>query len=300
MFATLLTGDAKVVLQTQPDDYFQTCVTSPPYWNLRDYDNTDQIGFGDTPLQFVEKLCLVFDEVRRVLRNDGTCWVNMGDAYFPHDGPRVNNPVLGGLSVKNKELLGLPWRFAFAMQERGWFLRQDIIWSKPNPMPESVKDRCVRSHEYLFLFTKTDKYFFDWKAIAEPLTESSRLRLAQNINTQEGSKRAYGGTRVMKPVADESGLRRRRSVWEIAASKSRQNHAAVYPPGLVEPCIKAGSSSGDIVLDPFSGSGTTGDVALSLGRNYVGCDVNADYVEQSVVRLHDRHGLLATVAMKGE
>jgi DNA modification methylase len=359
--AQILVGDALKGLQQLPDGGVRTCVTSPPYWGLRDYGNDGQLGLEPTPQEFVEKLCQVFDEVWRVLADDGTLWVNLGDSYASSSGMKQNRPQRdnsGGLvnnprnsrggqawtegttvavekrfDVKPKDLVGIPWRFAFAMQDRGWYLRQDIIWAKPNPMPESVTDRCTKSHEYIFLFSKQPRYFFDSEAIREPLADSSIGRLQQDIDKQVGSERANGGGKTngnMKAVArkvkksdltrggfgrngtpgrsdhqgpkdnDEMvlGGRNKRSVWNVGVASFKDAHFAVYPPALIEPCIRAGSAEGDTVLDPFSGSGTTGEVALKLGRNYVGCELNPDYAKLSEKRITEALGMFAEVEVK--
>jgi DNA modification methylase len=278
--AEILVGDALKGLQQLPDGGVRTCVTSPPYWGLRDYGNDGQLGLEATPQEFVENLCRIFDEVWRVLADDGTVWVNLGDSYA------------------DKSLAGVPWRFAFAMQDRGWYLRQDIIWAKPNPMPESVTDRCTKSHEYIFLFSKQPKYFYDYEAIREPLAESSVGRLQQDIDNQVGSTRANAGAKTngnMKAHGDVEGGRNKRSVWNVSVASFKDAHFAVYPPALIEPCIKAGSAEGDTVLDPFSGSGTTGEVALKLGRNYVGCELNPDYAQLSERRITEALGMFADV-----
>jgi DNA modification methylase len=254
--AEILVGDALASMRNLDDGSVRTCVTSPPYWGLRDYGNDGQLGLEPTPHDFVENLCKIFDEVWRVLADDGTLWVNLGDSYA------------------NKSLAGIPWRFAFAMQDRGWYLRQDIIWAKPNPMPESVTDRCTKSHEYIFLLTKNPRYYFDNDAIREPLAESSLTRLAQDIDGQTGSARANGGAKTngnMKAVGprfggnkygdsddpkhatksgnvyESNGKRNKRSVWTVSVASFKDAHFAVYPPNLITPCILAGSSEGDTV-----------------------------------------------------
>lgn len=290
--AKIVIGDNRQTLRSLESGSVQTCITSPPYWGLRDYGEQAQIGMEQTPAEFVEELCKVFDEVWRVLADDGTLWLNLGDTYLtiPHGAKGVNAPQSfdhkgsqgrgqdrsgvvsagGGHAnrkpiegFKHKDLIGIPWRVAFALQERGWYLRQDIIWAKPNPMPESVTDRCTKSHEYLFLLTKNSKYFFDNTAIKEP--------------TDNGEKR------------------NKRDVWTVNTSRFKGAHFATYPPELIEPCVLAGSREGDLVLDPFSGSGTTGVVALANGRNYVGCELNQDYAQLSVHRIQDNVGMLADV-----
>ena len=316
--AEILVGDALTSLKHLSDASFRTCVTSPPYWGLRDYGNDEQLGHEATPQEFVENLCQVFDEVWRVLSDDGTVWVNLGDSYANGgmSNPSAKSTLGGGkdrgaadysiarkipAGLKPKDLVGIPWRFAFAMQERGWYLRQDIIWAKPNPMPESVTDRCTKSHEYIFLFSKEPKYFFDNDAIKEPLAESSISRLAQDIENQVGSSRAHAGAKTngnIKAAGDVEAGRNKRSVWNVSVASFKDAHFAVYPPALIEPCIKAGSAEGDTVLDPFSGSGTTGEVALKLGRNYVGCELNPDYARLSEKRITEALGMFADVEVR--
>jgi DNA modification methylase len=339
--ARVLVGDAVERLAELPDGSVRTCVTSPPYWGLRDYGNDGQLGLEPTPQEFIENLCKVFDEVWRVLADDGTLWVNIGDSYFPHGGSRGNKtpagdtlrgrdneyrpaPKLspGDANLKQKDLVGIPWRFAFAMQDRGWYLRQDIIWAKPNPMPESVTDRCTKAHEYIFLLTKNPRYYFDNEAIREPLAPSSISRLAQDVESQAGSVRANGGAKTngnMKAVGprfggkkygdsddpkhatksgnvyEPNGRRNKRSVWNVSTRSYKEAHFAVYPPELITPCILAGSAEGDIVLDPFSGSGTTGEVALTHGRNYVGVELNPEYAALSEKRITNAIGMLGEV-----
>ena len=257
---TILYGDCRETLCAFLPQSARVCVTSPPYYGLRDYGGEDsQIGQEQTPEEYIDQLVNVFKEVKNVLTDDGTCWVNLGDSYYnyrpgrgqglakqtvsntkqdlPDVCPRRGNRLEG---LKEKDLIGIPWMFAFAMRADGWYLRQDIIWHKPNPMPESVRDRCTKAHEYIFLFSKNQNYYFDVDAIKEP-------------------------------------TRRKRSVWNVQKKPYRGAHFAVYPPDLIEPCIKAGSEEGDIVLDPFMGSGTTAMVAKSLGRDYNGCELHEDY-----------------------
>lgn len=340
--ARVLVGGAVDRLRELQDGSVRTCVTSPPYWGLRDYGHDGQIGGESSPSEFVESLCLVFDEVKRVLADDGTCWVNLGDSYAGasqsqasnngragYGNPRERTVPRMGDGLKSKDLVGIPWRFAFAMQDRGWYLRQDIIWAKPNPMPESVTDRCTKSHEYIFLFSKRPKYYFDAETIKEPLAESSIARLAQDVDSQAGSDRANGGRKTngaMKavggarrsqitrggygrgsvpgqhdhggPVEDDSEvplLRNKRSVWNVSVASFKDAHFAVYPPALITPCVLAGSAEGDTVLDPFSGSGTTGEVALLNGRNYVGVELNPDYARLSEKRISEAVGLFGDV-----
>lgn len=276
----------------------QTIVTSPPYWGLRDYGVAGQLGQEPTLREFLDNMVDVFSLARDLLSDDGTLWLNMGDSYA------------------DKELCGQPWRLAFALQDAGWYLRQDIIWSKPNPMPESVRDRCTKSHEYLFLLSKSERYFWDREAMQEQAAPSSIDRWAQNVEDHTGSDRVPGKTNGnMKAVGgprskrdsfkrddskraeiipgqtvgthradrDESewdlATRNRRSVWTVPTVPYSGAHFATFPPALIEPCILAGSRVGDIVFDPFLGSGTTAQVAQALGRHWIGCELNPEYVK---------------------
>ena len=268
---TILFGDCRETLK-EFDEKARMCVTSPPYYGLRYYGcEESQIGLEQTPEEFIDELVKVFREVKNVLTDDGTCWVNIGDSYYnyrpgrgqglakqtvsntkqdlPDVCPRRGNRIRG---LKEKDLIGIPWMFAFAMRADGWYLRQDIIWNKPNPMPESVRDRCTKSHEYIFLFSKNQNYYFDVDSIKEP-------------------------------------TRRKRSVWNVTKKPYKGAHFAVYPPELIEPCIRAGSEKGDIVLDPFMGSGTTAMVAKSLGRDYNGCELHEDYGNLIQKRVGEYH-----------
>lgn len=281
----------------------QCIVTSPPYWGLRDYGVAGQLGQEKTLSEFLANMVEVFDLARDLLADDGTLWLNMGDSYASI-----------GNGLKPKDLVGQPWRLAFALQDAGWYLRQDIIWHKPNPMPESVRDRCTKAHEYLFLLTKNERYYFDQEAIKDPAAESSIARWNQNVDAQAGSDRVPGKTNgAMKAVggprskrdsfkrntkesvvpgqaaqqhrADrredtwDVAVRNKRSVWTIPTESYKGAHFATFPQALVEPCILAGSRAGDIVFDPFLGSGTVAQVAQRLGRHWVGCELNPDYVE---------------------
>ncbi len=280
---TILFGDCRETLK-EFDEKARMCVTSPPYYGLRDYGGEDsQIGLEQTPEEFIDELVKVFREVKNVLTDDGTCWVNLGDSQdLPDVCPRRANRI-GGL--KEKDLIGIPWMFAFAMRADGWHLRQDIIWHKPNPMPESVKDRCTKAHEYIFLFSKNKKYFYDNEAIKEP---------AKDWGTRDRSKGKYTSTNEYGQTP-HSGLtksyekKNKRSVWSVTKKPYKGAHFATYPPDLIEPCIKAGSEKGDIVLDPFMGSGTTAAVAKSLGRDYIGCELHEDYgnlIQKRVAEYH--------------
>jgi len=308
--AQIIVGDAAKSLAKVEAGSVRTCVTSPPYWGLRDYGDAGQLGQEATPQEFVENLCQVFDEVRRVLADDGTVWVNLGDSYNGaapnrsgangfNDG-RTNRDKrfsVGGVQgLKPKDLVGIPWRFAFAMQDRGWYLRQDIIWAKPNPMPESVTDRCTKSHEYVFLFSKQPRYFFDHKAIQEPAIHSNDRRAGKGRIQYDGKRQGKEGT-GQEAFFSIKEFRNKRSVWNVGVARYEGAHFAVYPPALIEPCIKAGSAEGDTVLDPFSGSGTTGAVALQNGRHYVGCELNPDYAALSEKRISDAIGMFGKVVV---
>ena len=264
MGGRLLIGDSRELLRTLPDESVHCCVTSPPYFGLRDYGVDGQMGLEPTPDEFVQGMVELFREVRRVLRSDGTLWLNLGDSYAtgttaarkqstnPGVGanrpeaqnsvPRIGTPD----GLKTKDLIGIPWRVALALQADGWWLRQDIIWAKPNPMPESVRDRCTKSHEYIFMLSKSPRYFFDSEAVKEPLAESSIGRLKQNVAAQKGTTRANGGAKTngnFKAAGDlASGKRNRRSVWTVTTKPFKEAHFATYPPDLVEPCIEAGTS----------------------------------------------------------
>ena len=262
----IIVGDSKVELEKIPDQVFQCCVTSPPYWGLRDYGIEGQIGAEMTVDQYINHLVDVFREVRRVLKDDGTLWLNIGDSYTSgnrkwRDSDRKNParamnyrpPTPEGL--KPKDLIGVPWKIAFALQADGWYLRSDIIWYKPNCQPESVKDRPTQAHEYLFLFSKSEKYYYDHKSIREP---------AKDTGTE----------------------RNRRSVWMINTEPFTGAHFAVFPPALVEPCILAGSKPNSLVLDPFFGSGTVGQVCIETGRKCVGIELKREYADIAIKRIN--------------
>jgi len=273
------------------------CVTSPPYFGLRDYGMDGQIGMEDTPQAFVARLVEVFREVRRVLRNDGTLWLNLGDSYAgagysnnkntggasrAQGGGQKHRPVSG---LMNKQLIGIPWRVAFALQEDGWYLRQEIIWHKPNPMPESVRDRCTKAHEQIFLLSKSPRYYFDSEAIKEPVAESSVARLAQpTLAQQKGLERVPGKTNGNMKAVGNGETRNRRSVWTVTTKPFRGAHFATFPPDLIEPCILAGCPVGGTVLDPFGGSGTTAGVAIKHGRKAILCELNPEYAAM----IHER------------
>ena len=320
MSATILVGDVRDSLRTLPDGSVRCVVTSPPYWGLRDYGHDGQLGLEQTPDEYVAGMVEVFREVRRVLADDGTLWLNLGDSYNAYNANRgastsISDGVAGrghpkhqrGLmthTLKNKDLVGIPWRVAFALQADGWYLRQDIIWAKPNPMPESVRDRCTKAHEYVFLLTKSPRYYYDHVAVKEPVSEVSLKRAeygwdSDRPSTKNASMGGTGihvekmGTRFVNPEG-----RNKRSVWTITTKPFKGAHFAVMPEALVEPCVLAGSAPGDTVLDPFSGSGTVGVVALRHGRNYVGCELNPQYAALSEQRIADDQPLMNTVEVK--
>ena len=299
---TILFGDCKETLSAFLPNTARMCVTSPPYYGLRDYGGEDrQIGQEQTPEEYIDNLVQVFREVREVLTDDGTLWVNIGDSYYnyrpgkayvkqtvsktdqdlPEYSPKRSNKLDG---YKEKDLIGIPWMLAFALRADGWYLRQDIIWHKPNPMPESVKDRCTKSHEYIFLLSKNRKYYYDNEAIKEP---------AKDWGTRDRSKGKYHneGTGLQPHSGLEKSYptKNKRSVWSITNKPYRGSHFAVFPPDLIEPCIKAGSQEGDCVLDPFMGSGTTAMVAKSLGRDYIGCELHEDYGNLIQKRIEEYH-----------
>ncbi|MHB9023455.1 MAG: DNA-methyltransferase [Armatimonadota bacterium] len=357
----LLCGDSREVLPTLPAGSAHCCITSPPYWGLRDYGVTGQVGREDTPEAYVATLVSIFRAVRRVLRDDGTLWLNLGDCYAGNAGQRVPQ------AIKPKDLLGLPWRVAFALQSDGWYLRTDIVWEKPNCLPESVKDRPTRSHEFVFLLTKQRRYFYDADAIMEPLMPASLRRYQSGLHSAYGDANMYGGKQshtmaqadCMGAYMNAAG-RNRRTVWRIPTKPFRGAHFAVFPPRLVEPCLLAGTSAHGVcpscgapwtrmverqsvtthngetdsaygmgsranrmallrqaaraqgeeyvsrrvtvgwqpscmcgsaermpatVLDPFTGAGTTGMVALAQGRRFLGIELNAEYVALAEARL---------------
>lgn len=322
---TVAKGDVRTLLADMDDKSVRCCVTSPPYWGLRDYGVEGQLGLESTPEAYVAKMVEVFREVRRVLTDDGTLWLNLGDSYASSDGIKRQHPQrdnVGGLvnnrvnsrgeqswtsgttlvvekrfGLKPKDLVGIPWRVAFALQADGWYLRSDIIWHKPNPMPESVTDRPTKAHEYLFLLTKSPKYYYDADAIKEAATsEKGKGATGRGKNASAVAVGCNG----RQPQQDHSGwmggdgkTRNRRSVWTITPKPFKGAHFAVMPEALVEPCILAGSTEGDLVLDPFAGSGTVGVVALRHGRDFMGFDLNKDYVEMAKARIRASQSGLA-------
>jgi len=332
----IIHGNCLDVLKTLPGEGVNCCITSPPYWGLRDYGNDNQLGLEKTPEEYVANMVKVFNEVKRVLKKDGTVWLNLGDSYTSSTpgqsgesdkqdsnvGSRFKGVRLTP-TTKPKDLVGIPWMVAFALRSAGWYLRQDIIWHKPNPMPESVTDRCTKAHEYIFLLTKSVKYFYDVEAIQEEAAYDGRKDIVM-----KGSPKYSNGyaptTTSPQPVAlkghvrwkkrkndgtnyggdgtgfqNHSGydqlnnpyVRNKRSVWTITTRPYSEAHFATFPERLIEPCIKAGCPEGGIVLDPFMGAGTTGLVARKLNRDYVGVELNQEYIDIAEKRIFNEIGL---------
>ena len=307
----ILFGDCRETLKNI-DVKARMCVTSPPYYGLRNYGNEDrQIGMEQTPEEYIEQLVDVFRSVRDVLTDDGTLWLNIGDTYYNYrsDGnyPKQTvsrtkqdlpdfSPVRGNKlhNLKSKDLIGIPWMLAFALRADGWWLRQDIIWNKPNPMPESVKDRCTKSHEYIFLLSKSKQYFYDNEAIKEPVK--------QDWGTRDRTNGKYHNPG--SGLAPHSGLsksydrKNKRSVWTVTNKPYKGAHFACFPPDLIEPGILAGSEENDIVLDPFMGSGTTAMVAKKHNRNYLGCELHEDYASLQSDRIDSIPSQLPAILWK--
>lgn len=313
---TIIQGDSLTKLRELPDGIVNCCVTSPPYYALRDYGVDGQIGLEETPEKYISDLVDVFREVRRVLRDDGTLWVNIGDSYWGSGSRGVDatdNPTMAGKlqmgskgtvnlsgvpkltgnynGIKNKDIIGIPWMLAFALRADGWYLRQDIIWQKPNPMPESVKDRCTKSHEYIFLLSKNPKYYFDSDVISEPCSRVTIEDFARRKKMGNKGKAGNGyGTvrpdliRSRENFVPKNHRRNKRDVWSVPTKPIKEAHFATFPEKLIEPCILAGCPSDGIVLDPFFGSGTTGRTALKLGRKYIGIELNPEYIEICIRR----------------
>lgn len=301
-------GNCLEVLKSFEDKCINCCVTSPPYYGLRDYGVEGQIGNEDTPFDYVDKLVDIFAEVRRVLKDDGTLWLNLGDSWAgssqgvwtKHPTPKqASNYGTNYMTTehhvsklkhvegcKPKDLIGIPWMVAFALRESGWYLRQDIIWAKGNPMPESVKDRCTKSHEYIFLLSKNRKYYYDYQAIKEPAVTKATVR----DKNKEGYQADYAkGDRFSKGerVYGADGMRNKRDVWNVNTKPCKEAHFATYPDTLIEPCILAGCPEGGVVLDPFMGAGTTGMVAKRYNRNYVGIELNTEYIDIANKRIEN-------------
>lgn len=313
----ILQGDALEVLKTLPDESVNMCVTSPPYLGLRDYGVDGQIGLENTPEEYIQRLVDVFHEVKRVLKNDGTLWVNIGDSYWgsgsrgydftgkwsesskvqaanggTQDLSSLPKLVGNKNGIKNKDLIGIPWMLAFALRDDGWWLRQDIIWDKSgNCFPESVKDRCTKAHEYIFLLSKQPSYFYDADAIKEPVKEVSLNRVKYGWHgSGDNGKGNYAGLEQVEQMGDrfcKPDGRNKRDVWHVNTHSYSGAHFATFPEKLIEPCILAGTSNsgGATVLDPFSGAGTTGVVCAKLGREYIGIEINPEYVKMSEERI---------------
>lgn len=301
-------GDCRKILKHLPEQSVNCVVTSPPYWGLRDYGTKNQIGLEPTPQKYVNVIKRVAREIWRVLRDDWTLWINLGDSYWgsfcgENHGPstqiktsglkRHGTPIKNGSHkyLKRKDLCGIPWLVAFALQKDGWFLRSDIIWSKPNPMPESTKDRCTRSHEYIFMLSKKKLYYYDNESIKEPIVSSkgnNRSFRGGGVytggrafdNNGQKHKLTIGNTR------NTSQLRNKRSVWEIPTKPFPESHFATFPPALIQPCILAGCPKNGVVLDPFFGAGTTGVVCHELDRRFIGIEDSEEYCEMSAKRIH--------------
>jgi DNA modification methylase len=314
-------GDCREIMRRWASEGIkaQTCVTSPPYYGLRDYGHEGQIGLEETPEEYIAAMVEVFRCVRDVLADDGTLWLNIGDSYARQAGneeskyatkhtlstgqralydnniipAKKNKPPPG---LKPKDLIGIPWMLAFALRADGWYLRQDIIWHKPNPMPESVQDRCTKAHEYIFLLSKSQKYYFDYESIK---VEASQATIDRNEYGFNGAfkgqflgspieKRWQNGRPIENPQFSKDGKANKRSVWTVTTKPYEGAHFAVFPPDLIEPCVLAGAPVGGIVLDPFMGSGTTAQVAQHLGRKYLGCELNPEYQELQHKRLRQQ------------
>jgi DNA modification methylase len=298
----VIQGDVREVLKTLDDESVQCVVTSPPYWGLRDYGVDDQLGLEATPEAYVANMVAVFQEVKRVLRKDGTLWLNLGDSYSSGGRETTTNQTLRGgkdygvtrpkpnKSIKPKDLIGIPWRVALALQADGWYLRSDIIWNKPNPMPESCKDRPTKAHEYIFLLTKSAKYYYDADAIKEPQKKILerpdwlRSRKVKEVKDAKykGKDNPRGGGLMRRWLENPEKFlqgRNKRSVWRITTKPYKEAHFATFPEELPETCIKAGTKKGDVVLDIFAGSGTTLRVASKLGRKGIGIELNPEYIK---------------------
>jgi DNA modification methylase len=308
---TIIQGDCLEVMREWPDGCVNCCVASPPYWGLRDYGVSGQLGLEETPEEYVAKLVAVFREVRRALRDDGTLWLNLGDSYAGSGKGRNSDGItcmtgakqassLGSIEgklkktnapgLKPKDLVGVPWRVAFALQADGWYLRQDIIWHKPNPMPESVRDRCTKAHEYIFLLSKSQKYHFDSESIKEDaVAPNVKHKSSKKTEEQESAYIGRAPTNLGRCGVGDDGKRNKRSVWTITTKPFKGAHFATFPPKLIEPCVLAGCPEGGIVLDPFMGAGTTAIVAATHGRDYIGIELNPEYVQLAKDRIDKLH-----------
>jgi len=320
----IYTGDCLEWLRQMPDNFIDCCVTSPPYFGLRDYLVAGQIGLEETPELYVAKLVEVFTDVKRVLKKEGTLWLNLGDSYAANGNTRNGEGEIRNLSTskfhggnahlsqrrttgkfpncKPKDLIGIPWMLAFALRADGWYLRQDIIWHKPNPMPESVTDRCTKAHEYIFLLAKSGKYYYDQQAIFEAANYDGRKDTIMkgsakyqngfyptDVKTQ--SIAVVGHERWKNKIDDEIHARNKRSVWTVTTKPFSEAHFATFPEDLISDCIKAGCPENGTVLDPFMGAGTTAIVAKKLNRNYIGIELNESYVTMANKRLYNEIGL---------
>ena len=288
-------GDCIQGMCSLPDKSVNTCITSPPYYGLRDYGCDGQIGLEETPESYVQKMVEVFREVKRVLRDDGTLWLNLGDSYAGSVGQLDNGLAKykqpsrpNAIGLKPKDLIGIPWRVAFALQANGWYLRQDIIWHKPNPMPESVTDRCTKAHEDIFLLSKSPKYYFDNEAIKIPVKQEwgTRDRTSGKYHNDGTGLSPHSGLEKSYTKANK------RSVWSVTTKPFKGAHFATYPEDLIVPCVLAGCVEGGLVLDPFMGAGTTALVSKKLGRNYVGFELNHEYRNIAIKRIEKACGAL--------
>jgi DNA modification methylase len=297
--ATIYVGNVLEQIKNIADASVQCVVTSPPYWGLRDYGHDDQIGLESTPEAYVANMVEVFREVRRILKDDGVLWLNLGDSYAGNNSRASNNGRAGfgakregvftksGQGLKPKDLVGIPWRVAFALQSDGWWLRQDIIWHKSNPMPESVTDRCTRSHEYVFMLTKSQTYFYDAETIKEPTKYPNEVRRFSNKDPN-----TFRNDNEQMTIGEKKN---KRSVWSINTKPFKGAHFAVMPEKLVEPCVLATSKPNDLVFDPFTGSGTVAVVALNNQRNFVGTELNPDYAQIARNRITNTHPMFCEV-----
>lgn len=308
-------GDCREILKTIEPGTINCCITSPPYYGLRDYGVDRQIGLEETPEQYIDQLAGVFDEIKRVLRDDGTLWLNIGDSYAGSGKGGANYPDnamkykqgsnTGSISlgitrpyssedIKPKDMIGIPWMLAFELRRRGWYLRQDIIWAKPNPMPESVTDRCTKSHEYIFLLSKSPHYYYDAEKIAEPVAGSTTQKLAHNME----NKPRYGGKKYTEypesffrtksgNIYEYRPKRNKRDVWFVSTKSYKGAHFATFPEDLIEPCVLAGCPPAGKVIDPFAGTSTTGVVCERYGRQFVGIEINKEYCALGAERLQN-------------
>lgn len=301
-------GNAVDVLRSFPAESVNMCVTSPPYYCLRDYGIEAQIGNEQTPYEYIQNLLLVFEEVKRVLKPDGTLWVNIADSYSgsgkggwnkqisernrnrlnPQYNPSCFNMPKLWHGIKQKDMIGVPWLLAFSLRENGWYLRSDIIWHKKNCMPESVKDRPSKCYEHIFLLSKSSKYYYDYDAVKEPAAQSSILRYSRGVSDKTKYRDRKQGIFMPRDKTNFSDMRNRRDVWSVAINASHiPGHFAIYPEKLIEPCIMAGSAVGGVVLDPFFGSGTTGIVAVKNSRKFIGIDINPEYCKTAQMRINE-------------